>query len=1103
MEEKFELDFDIKEKPKKNIYIKMAVLISIIFIILFVIIILIIILKKDSNGEEKNKFKILMKDENIYKPYTLNLTSEIINLNNGLKAILINEKNSTSSSFGVLSFYGCILDVIPGLSHLSEHMAFRGSQKFRDNSFFKGFNYPDIVTDAFTSIDYTYFYCNSIIGNEYETFLDIISDILKNPLLNISVIKNEINVVNSEYLRSNISDDYILNNILSELVNKNHPYYNLLGVGNNITLNSVSTEEMQRYLKGYFQQAYNPNNIILVLYSNKSIHELEKLTMKYFNYEFKVNETLGNKERDKKREKLKSERLYNKEDGGKIIKYYSKIANNLNDTSLYNLLIISFGINNIVYKDGFNPIDFIQYLIYESNDSYLYKYLFDNNYIYIMHPKLWPQFLGAEFGFFHIYIYITEKGINNLEEIIKIFFHYINLIKNNLEDVEKKIFENYKLYKTNKFRYYYDENKNQIDLNKMYILNMKKHGMKNIFKEDVPDKFDKGYFYNFLNDNINIENAIISLNSNYDINKINLFKDHEIKYLNYYGNQYNISNLSSEFIEQLKKDIVDEKYKDLIKLREPNKYFTKISSPSIPCYLKSKEECEIRKEFNPLIEDFYKKYKYNENESDTYLTYYINDRSLNMPKVEIVLKIKTNNILDNSNKNFYKNIYLNPKLESHFSDFLEDSNNFFSISYQDELILTISTYKDIALSIFEKFIDEILNLDSNGEEEFNKLKNLLIFKLYLQTGFSYLNLEDYNPGNILDLFEYGQSDNYPDYGYASINLINNILFNHIQLFFNYYINGFIDYAKLFLIGDLDNDLISSLSQIVKDKIKISNNNANYNFNNEINKNIDNNKISYLNKYINFDIKRKNIYNNVYSKAEHLLNIYKDTTKLNENIYSAKVVNYIYRNNNPYEKESYTGLFYNVKMLNASYNLHFNIFLNLIIEKISYEIRNKRALGYHALALYKSSILKNEYIYFFVQGPMKTPIEIKDIIENIIKEIFNGWNSEDFDSIKKSYMDNVDYLLNVNTFNKRVTNMIINNNENKNKIDWKIIPSNFNEVIEAVKNVFENPIRFGIFEYANYIDSNYIQEEIKYRENEFYFLNSSIKVEYTTDINYLR
>ena len=694
--------------------------------------------------------------------------------------------------------------------------------------------------------------------------------------MNISVIKNEINVVNSEYLRSNITDDYILNNILSELVNKNHPYYNLLGVGNNITLNSVSTEEMQRYLKGYFQQAYNPNNIILVLYSNKNIHKLEKLTMKYFNYEIKINETLGNKESDKKREKLKSERLYNKEDGGKIIKYYSKIANNLNDTSLYNLLIISFGINNIVYKDGFNPIDFIQYLIYESNDSYLYKYLFDNNYIYIMYPKIWPQFLGTEFGFFHIYIYITEKGINNLEEIIKIFFHYINLIKNNLEDVEKKIFENYKLYKTNKFRYYYDENKNQIDLNKMYILNMKKHGMKNIFKEDVPDKFDKGYFYNFLNDNINIENAIISLNSNYDINKINLFKDHKIKYLNYYGNQYNISNLSSELIEQLKKDIVDEKYKDLIKLREPNKYFTKISSPSIPCYLKSKEECEIKKEFNPLIEDFYKKYNYNENESDTYLTYYINDRSLNMPKVEIVLKIKTNNILDNSNKNFYKNIYLNPKLESHFSDFLEDSNNFFSISYQDELILTISTYKDIALSIFEKFIDEILNLDSNGEEEFNKLKNLLIFKLYLQTGFSYLNLEDYNPGNILDLFEYGQSDKYPDYGYASINLINNILFNHIQLFFNYYINGFIDYAKLFLIGDLDNDLISSLSQIVKDKIKISNNNANYNFNNEINKNIDNNKISYLNKYINFDIKRKNIYNNAYSKAENLLNIYKDT-----------------------------------------------------------------------------------------------------------------------------------------------------------------------------------------------------------------------------------
>ena len=342
MEEKFEVDFrDIDEKPKTKKGLKIVIILSTIAFIILITTILFRTFLKDNNDKEKKEekvmFKILMKDENIYKPYTLNLTSEIIQLNNGLKAILINENNSTSSSFGVLSFYGYSIDVIPGLAHFSEHMAFRGSKNHRDNLYWAGLGYSGIFNDAFTTIDNTYFHFNSALGKEYEKFLDIISDILKNPSLNISVIKNEINVVNSEFLRSNISDDYILNNILSELANKNHPFYDQLGIGNNITLNSVSVEQMQKYLKAYFQDAFNPTNLILVLYSNKNINELENLTLKYFDYEFKVEETLGNKEREEKRQKLKSERLYNKENGGKLIKYFSKIASNLIDNTYYNL----------------------------------------------------------------------------------------------------------------------------------------------------------------------------------------------------------------------------------------------------------------------------------------------------------------------------------------------------------------------------------------------------------------------------------------------------------------------------------------------------------------------------------------------------------------------------------------------------------------------------------------------------------------------------------------------------------------------------------------------------------------------------------------------
>ena len=283
---------------------------------------------------------------------------------------------------------------------------------------------------------------------------------------------------------------------------------------------------------------------------------------------------------------------------------------------------------------------------------------------------------------------------------------------------------------------------------------------------------------------------------------------------------------------------------------------------------------------------------------------------------------------------------------------MEDSNNGFSISFNNELelVLRISTYKDIAESFFEKIIDDIINFDTSDEEEYNKLINLLKFDFYIGIGSSYLNLEVYNSGFTFDLFEAGSTDHFPNYGYNSIYMLEQAQFNIIQQIFQIYIFSFIDYAKLYLIGDLDNSLISSLSQIVKNKIKLNSNN----FQNINNINIINdfNFIKYFNKNINFDIKRKEIKNNVgYLNAGILLNQLTDISSLNENAYNPKVVNYIYSNNNPYEKESYTALFYNIKMLNISYSLHFNIFFYSVVEKIFSELRTKKSLGYHALSAY--------------------------------------------------------------------------------------------------------------------------------------------------------
>ena len=169
------------------------------------------------------------------------------------------------------------------------------------------------------------------------------------------------------------------------------------------------------------------------------MEELENLTLKYFNYNTTVNETIGNKERDEIRKKIKEERLFNKENGAKILKYFSKIAHNVNTSDYYNLLVFSFGINNMVYTNGFNPIDFINFLIKRVPNSSLHQYLLSKDYIYFLRGRIYVQFFERETGFVHIYVYLTKTGLSHLEEIIKVIFHYLNLIKNSVNELEKAL----------------------------------------------------------------------------------------------------------------------------------------------------------------------------------------------------------------------------------------------------------------------------------------------------------------------------------------------------------------------------------------------------------------------------------------------------------------------------------------------------------------------------------------------------------------------------------------------------------------------------------------------------------------------------------------
>ena len=216
---------------------------------------------------------------------------------------------------------------------------------------------------------------------------------------------------------------------------------------------------------------------------------------------------------------------------------------------------------------------------------------------------------------------------------------------------------------------------------------------------------------------------------------------------------------------------------------------------------------------------------------------------------------------------------------------------------------------------------------------------------------------------------------------------------------------------------------------------------------------------------------------------------------------------IYSNENKYEKNSYTGIFYAMNIQDIKSLDVLNIFYFSISEKIYTELRTKRGYGYRCLSKSVTSIGNTLYLYFYVLGAMKTPIQIQDDINTILNEIFTTWEPDDFDSIVKNYLNYYKLIRSENPFSKRVKAFIQDNQVQENKsIDYLDVINDgmtFREIADIMKKAFEYPVRIGIFEYANYIEKDFIENEIKNRTNEKYYFNENLTVNYTFEINYFR
>ena len=737
----------------------------------------------------------------------LNAEFELIKIKNGMIGLLINDPyaNIFHAQFEVGN--GQLMDTVPGLAHLDEHMIFGGSERYSNCSFIRNFggNKGFIFNGYTNQINQIYF--SSVPYNfKYDKIIDIFLDGFKYPLYNEKVIYNEIQAINLEFYL-NYRNRYYLLEALIRMLSSNKTSFNGIGIGNNETLNPNETISFSKKLKGYHMLVNKPENIFFALYSNLTIKALEEYIEKNFNYEMHEfsNNEIDIDDKNKLIENIKN------------LKQREIFDENLYEHGFYynsdikqNILNIFIHIGNIDYKNlQFNIMDYYEYLL---NSKSLIKLLIKNEYMTISNRINVAEYLSLENNnVVLLEMTLTNKGLKELENVLLIIFKYIEIMKK--EGYKKEFFINFIKYK--RALEISNFEKSSIvsgisDYISQLIQNFYFYGSDKIFTRGAQkeENYDENKLKNYLN-RLKFEKSFFSINIASNATESDNFLESKIiKTLKH----YNLDFLYGKIPTKLKNEINNNKMIDNLYIRDINLYFSGKYQKDIPCYKKTPNKCKELNEFDYERED-----RYNasllEEENKNYKTYYQIDKSSEAFIVNSYFEME---VLPNDlfNKMLYNNIEYN-YVKHKISNFNELPSISISNFYNNSISFEINSFTDNTEKIFNDFI-KCLKEDPKEEDFKNIIKDL---KSQYNYDIMPLNQYTYVIGNRFINKGEGYDINISE----SISQLDSIKFEDFKKIYNEIFNNIIS-ITIKIVGNIDKNLVQNIHNIIKENIKIQSQN---------------------------------------------------------------------------------------------------------------------------------------------------------------------------------------------------------------------------------------------------------------------------------------
>lgn len=164
-----------------------------------------------------------------------------------------------------------------GISHIVEHMMFKGTKRFNKGKISKLISANGGVFNAFTSNDITVYY-EFLPKNKIDLAFDIESERMHKCTFDPEEFTSEINVIKEERkMRTENSYQGQKREEMNSIIYKSHPYANPV-IGWMHDIDRITRE--QAY--DYYQKYYTPNNATLVLCGDFETQEIMKKVKSYF-----------------------------------------------------------------------------------------------------------------------------------------------------------------------------------------------------------------------------------------------------------------------------------------------------------------------------------------------------------------------------------------------------------------------------------------------------------------------------------------------------------------------------------------------------------------------------------------------------------------------------------------------------------------------------------------------------------------------------------------------------------------------------------------------------------------------------------------------------